>query len=98
MPAYRLCLNGDGWTIVDEATLAPARLDSTVFEGMAVDEAKHMFAILKGIDRIRSASRSAGSSANRIRRKTHIASAFGSLRSLTAFSGPSRGEADETRH
>ena len=64
---YRLCSEGESWSIVDQATQEPARLDGVPLSSMEAEEAKHMLVILKGIDRVRSASRKSASIAKKIR-------------------------------
>ncbi|CDM58750.1 hypothetical protein LPU83_3100 [Rhizobium favelukesii] len=101
MAAYRLCMNVEGWSIIDQATLAPVRLDGVPLASMKSDEAKHMLSILKGIDRVRAASRWWASFAKKKRppaQRTRIEAPglgdFEVLRPLTGFrgSGPRRNQ------
>ncbi|WP_245306723.1 MULTISPECIES: hypothetical protein [unclassified Rhizobium] len=64
---YRLYSEGKSWSIIDQATLEPARLDGVPLSSMEAEEARHMLIILKGIDRVRSASRKSASIAKRTR-------------------------------
>lgn len=66
---YRLRTEGSGWAIIDQATHEPARLDGVPFTAMEAEEAKHMLAILRSIDRVRTASKRLAS-ANRKRSDT----------------------------
>jgi hypothetical protein len=84
---YSLRTEDSGWSIIDRATHEPARLDGIPLSAMEAEEAKHMLAILRGIDRVRTASKRAASFANKIRSKTSNAGAspqsnldFGMLR------------------
>jgi len=67
---YSLRTEDSGWSIIDRATHEPARLDGIPLSAMEADEAKHMLAILKGIDRVRTASKRAASFANKRRANT----------------------------
>ncbi|CDM61570.1 hypothetical protein [Rhizobium favelukesii] len=66
---YRLRMEGSGWSIIDQATHEPARLDGVPLAAMEAEEAKHLLAILRSIDRVRTASRRLAS-ANRKRSDT----------------------------
>ncbi|WP_072374008.1 hypothetical protein [Rhizobium tibeticum] len=66
---YRLRMEGSGWSIIDQATHEPARLDGVPLAAMEAEEAKHMLAILRSIDRVRTASKRLAS-ANRKRSDT----------------------------
>ncbi|WP_088702674.1 hypothetical protein [Rhizobium sp. R693] len=87
---YRLCSQGEFWSIIDQATQEPARLDGVPLSSMDAVEAKHMLAILKGIDRLRSASRKSVSMAKKMRPQSVMVSSppivyemFEMLRPLT---------------
>ena len=72
---YRLCSEGAFWSIIDQATQEPARLDGVPLSSMEAEEAKHMLVILKGIDRVRSASRKSASIAKKMRpQRVNVAS------------------------
>ncbi|KQV83484.1 hypothetical protein ASC90_20790 [Rhizobium sp. Root1220] len=64
---YCLCSEGELWSIIDQATHEPARLDGIPLAEMRVDEAKHMLAILKGIDRVKAASRKSAAMGKKMR-------------------------------
>jgi ferredoxin len=66
---YRLRTEGSGWSIIDQATHEPARLDGVPLAAMEAEEAKHMLVILRSIDRVRTASKRLAS-ANRKRSDT----------------------------
>ncbi|RDJ02999.1 hypothetical protein B5K06_31435 [Rhizobium grahamii] len=67
---YRLRLEGERWSIIDEATLEPVRLDGVPFATMEAIEAQHMLKILKGVDRVRKASKRSASIVKKGRFKT----------------------------
>ncbi|MBB3319797.1 hypothetical protein FHT77_005714 [Rhizobium sp. BK181] len=58
---YRLRMEGEHWSIIDEATLEPARLDGVPLATMEAVEAKYMLKILQGLDRVRKASKRSAS-------------------------------------
>ncbi|MCS4096739.1 hypothetical protein FHT76_008462 [Rhizobium sp. BK176] len=58
---YRLRMEGEHWSIIDEATLEPARLDGVPLARMEAVEAKYMLKILQGLDRVRKASKRSAS-------------------------------------
>ncbi len=86
---YSLRTEDNGWSIIDRATHEPARLDGVPLSAMDAEEAKHMLAILRGIDRVRTASKKAAAFANKKRGNTSRTAAssqtnidFGMLRSF----------------
>jgi|UPI00068D1BE1 hypothetical protein len=68
MSKYILVQDDDKWSIVDEATQAPAKIDGVWLAHMQHDEARQMIKILRGIDVIRGASTRTAVSAKRLGR------------------------------
>ncbi len=81
---YRLRLEGEYWSIIDEATHEPARLDGIPLSSMAADEAKYMLKILKGLERVRKASKRSAKLAKRSRTKATEASPSAMLNDVFA--------------
>jgi len=89
---YRLRTEDSGWSIIDRATHEPARLDGIPLSAMDAEEAKHMLAILRGIDRVRTASKRAASSANKKRANTGQTAASPQINADFGMLRPFRGD------
>ncbi|KQV68412.1 hypothetical protein ASC90_12440 [Rhizobium sp. Root1220] len=65
-------MHHERWSIVDEATQSPVRLDGVSLSAMSKDEARQMLKVLRGIDAVRSASTKAAAFARRLGRQLEL--------------------------
>jgi hypothetical protein len=68
MTNFSLRMDGEVWSIIDEATQAIAKMDGIHLTNMPQDEAHHMLKLLKAIEQLRRQSIRASTSAKRFAR------------------------------
>jgi hypothetical protein len=66
MTNFSLRMDGDMWSIIDEATQAIAKMDGIRMTNMPQDEAHHMLKLLKAIEKLRRFSIRASTSAKKL--------------------------------
>ena len=73
MVRYSLCMDGDTWSIIDEATQGIAKIDGIQMSDMPIDEARQMLRILKTIESVRSLSVRSSVSARKLAKRVPAA-------------------------
>lgn len=66
MSKYELCVDGEKWAIIDEATQSPAKIDGVRLSQMGYDEARQILKVLRGSETVKSASTKAAASTRRL--------------------------------